>query len=248
MSQEVITEHYTRLGSKYDAHLYYSDDFVRRLTSKMIEDIDLQTGDVLVDLGGGTGMYSKDILKQVELEKPVLLVDPFEEMLAHARDDERLECVCADALSFSEQPRTYDKVLMKEAVHHVDDRPRLFRNLHDRLTDDGAVLLVHVPPELDYPLFAKALERSQHWHADPDELAAQLSEVGFEVARDGLDLRHRMPKGDYFGMVEARYMSVLSSFSEAELKAGLAEMAETYADTDLLEFIDHFDFIAGRKS
>jgi len=246
--QEVISEHYTRLGSDYDAHLYYSDNFVRRLTSKMIEDLDLQKEDVLVDLGGGTGMYAKDILKQVRLANPVILVDPFEEMLAHARDDARLACVCADALSFSEQPRVYDKVLMKEAVHHVGDRPRLFRNLHQRLTEEGALLLVHVPPELDYPLFTKALERSKRWHADPDELEEQLAEAGFAVARDGLDLRHRMPKEAYFGMVEAQYMSVLSSFSEEELKAGLAEMAEAHADTDVLEFIDRFDFIAGRKS
>lgn len=214
----------------------------------MIKDLDLRKEDVLVDLGGGTGMYSKDILEQVPLENPVLLVDPFEEMLAHARDDARLECVCADALSFSAQPRRYDKVLMKEAVHHVDDRPRLFANLHERLTDEGAILLVHVPPELDYPLFEKALERARNWHADPDELERQLSEAGFEVARDGLDLRHRMPKDDYFGMVRAQYMSVLSSFSDEELAQGLEEMAETYADAEVLEFIDHFDFIAGRKA
>lgn len=248
MSKDVISEHYARLGSKYEEHLYYSDDFVRRLTSKMIEDLDLQKEDVLVDLGGGTGMYAKDILEQVALENPVIVVDPFEEMLAQARDNERMECVCTDALSFSKQPREFDKVLMKEAVHHVEDRPRLFRNLHRRLTDQGAVLLVHVPPELDYPLFERALERSKRWHADPDELEAQLSAVGFAVKRDSLDLRHRMPKEDYFRMVEAQYMSVLSSFSNEELEEGLAEMAETYADTDVLEFIDHFDFIAGRKA
>ncbi|MFQ5974368.1 MAG: class I SAM-dependent methyltransferase [Alphaproteobacteria bacterium] len=248
MSQEVIREHYSRLGSRYEEYLYYSDDFVRRLTSKMIEDLDLHKEDVLVDLGGGTGMYSKDILEQVSLDNPVVLVDPFEEMLAHARDDERLECVCTDALSFSQQPRQYDKVLMKEAVHHVEDRPRLFDNVHDQLRDEGTILLVHVPPDLDYPLFEKALERSKRWQADPDELEEQLSEAGFEVERDGLDLSHRMPKETYFRMVEAQYMSVLSSFSDGELEEGLAEMAETYADTDVLEFTDRFDFIAGRKS
>lgn len=214
----------------------------------MIDNLDLQKEDVLVDLGGGTGMYSKDILKQVELENPVILVDPFQEMLAHARGDERLECVQMDALSFSAQPRGYDKVLMKEAVHHVDDRPRLFENLHTRLSDEGALLLVHVPPDLDYPLFEKALERARHWHADPDELQEQLLEAGFEVEREGLDLRHRMPKKDYFRMVEAQYMSVLSSFSDEGLEEGLEEMAETYAATDVLEFIDHFDFIVGRMS
>lgn len=248
MSKTVIDEHYTRLGENYDEYLYYSDDFVRRLTSKMIEDLDLSPDDVLVDLGGGTGMYSKDIIKQQPLENPVILVDPFEEMLAHARNDERLDCVCADALAFSEEPRAYDKVLIKEAVHHVDDRPRLFENLQGHLNDGGAVLLVHVPPELDYPLFEAALERARGWHADPDELTEQLAECGFEVSRDGLDITHRMPKEAYHRMVKGQYMSVLSSFSAEEIAAGLAEMAAKQADLDVLEFVDHFDFIAGRKA
>ena len=242
-SAPLLNEHYQRLGADYDDYLHYSDDFVRRLTSKMIRSLDLQEDDVLVDLGGGTGMYAADILAQVPLRHPVILVEPFAQMLANVPADLPIECVQMDALAFSTEPRRYDKVLMKEAVHHVVDQATLFANLHARLSPGGRLLLVHVPPELDYPLFEAALARSRTWHADPARLVRQLRETGFAVERDVLDYRHGIPKEAYFRMVAGRYMSLLSSFSDDELRAGLGEMAERHANRDVLEFTDRFDFI-----
>lgn len=244
-NHEVVDEHYKNLADNYDVFLKYSPDFVRKLTSKMIGKLALAPSDVFVDLGGGTGIYSADILEQVRLEHPVILVDPFEEMLAHAPDTPRFRKVPMDALTFAAQPGDYDKILIKEAVHHVasDDRPRLFADLRDRLKPGGRLLLVHVPPDLDYPLFAEALERSLHWHANPDELVRQLRGAGFSAERERLVYRHRLPKETYFTMVRARYMSLLTSFDRAELEAGLAEMAKRYQERDILEFDDRFDYL-----
>lgn len=247
MVEKVIEKHYRHLADNYDDFLVYSDDFVRSLSSKMVAKLRLARHDRLIDLGGGTGIFAKDILRQVALEHPITLVDPFDEMLAHARDYPGLEGVCMDALEFSEQPMRYDKVLIKEAVHHVGDRARLFRNLYANLSERGVLLLVHVPPRLDYPLFDRALERSLSWHADPDELVRLLGDAGFEVERDALDYPQVIPKEKYFRMVEGRYMSLLTSFSDDELEAGLAEMAERYADRDVLEYTDHFDYLTASK-
>ena len=178
----------------------------------------------------------------------MILVEPFAEMLANVPADLPIECVQKDALAFSAGPRRYDKVLMKEAVHHVVDQASLFANLHARLSEGGRLILVHVPPELDYPLFEAALTRSRTWHADPARLVEQLREAGFDVERDVLDYRHVIPKEAYFRMVAGRYMSLLSSFSDDELRAGLAEMAERYADRGVLEFTDRFDFITAIKN
>src|SRR5690554_3612422 len=234
----VVRGHYERLATSYDHFLHYSSDFVRWHTEAMIERLHLVPEDVLVDLGGGTGMYSLDIIEQVRLRSPVIVVDPFPQMLEQIPDDAPVERVAEDALRFSEQPRQYDKVLIKEAVHHVVEREQLFRNLYDRLPPGGRVLLVHVPPELDYPLFQAARDRSLRWHANPDELEAALRRVGFDVQRERQVYRHRMPTEHYLQMVENQYMSLLSSFSKDELARGLDEMRRTYADRDVLEFDD----------
>lgn len=246
--ENVVARHYQRLASDYDEFLFYSPDFVRTLTTKMIDKLELRESDVLVDLGCGTGIYARDILDQVPLEHPVVGVDPFGEMLAQIPDGAHIRPLAMDGLDFSRQQRSYDKVLIKETIHHISDRQELITNLFRRLPEGGVLLLVHVPPAVDYPLFDRALERCRQWHADPDELVRLLDEAGFVVERDQLVCRHAIPKHEYFTMVKNRYMSALSTFADDELEAGLKEMEERYADVDTLTFPDRFDYLTGRKS
>lgn len=244
----VIEKHYRHLAQNYNTFLYYSPDFIRTLTTKMVEKLRLKPEDTLVDLGCGTGMYSLDMVQQVPLKEPVIGVDPFPEMLAQIPKEVPLQPVCQDAVEFSADASwRYDKVLIKETIHHIDRKEELFRNLHARLPDGGILLLVHVPPQVKYPLFDAALERCLNWHADPDELVRLLEEADFRVERDSADYKHSIPKEHYFSMVKGCYMSVLTSFSEDELKAGLKEMEERYAEHSTLEFVDHFDYLTATK-
>jgi SAM-dependent methyltransferase len=244
---KVIDKHYTRLGSSYNEFLHYSPDFVRTLTEKMVAKLGLTGEDVLADLGCGTGIYAIDLLEQVSLAHPVLGVDPFETMLREIPEEVAIEPICEDALEFSRQPGDYTKVLIKETIHHIEEREELFTNLHRNLPSGGVLLLVHVPPRIEYPLFDAALERCLGWHADPAEMVVQLEATGFEVERETLSYPHEIPKEHYFAMVENCYMSVLTSFEDHELKAGLAEMAERYAGEDVLRFHDRFDYITATK-
>lgn len=241
--REVVEAHYRRLGKDYNQFLYYSPEFVRALTSQMIKELELVPGDRLVDLGCGTAMYTLDILKQVRLDQPVVGVDPFPEMLRNIPADAPIVPLAMDALAFSRKAETYDKILVKEAVHHVSEREELFRNLYQRLSPGGILLLVHVPPKVRYPLFDRALKRCEGWHADPNELTVQLQAAGFRVQRSALDYPHAIPKEVYFKMVAGQYMSVLTSFSDEEMKQGLQEMAERYRGESVLHFVDHFDYL-----
>lgn len=245
--QEVLDKHYRRLANDYDQFLYYSPEFVRALTTRMIEKLRLEPSDTLADIGCGTGMYSIDILKQVSLDNPVIGVDPYREMLEQVPPDSPVVPIVADALSFSRREGTYNKVLVKETIHHVADIPEFLANVYRQLPPGGILLLVHVPPVVQYPLFEAALARCLNWHADPKVLADQLKAAGFEVAHDAIDYPHALPKDHYFNMVRNSYMSVLTSFSDQELQSGLAEMEEKYRDQSVLEFVDHFDYLTAVK-
>lgn len=246
--KDATATHYQRLAQNYDTFLYYSPRFVRTQTAKMIDKLELEPDDVFVDLGCGTGMYTLDILQQVRFKHDVLCVDPFPEMLDWIPEKAPVERVCMDGLTFSKEPFSFDKMLIKEAVHHIPDRKALFDGLYQHLSAGGMLLLVHVPPEVRYPLFQAALDRCRTWHADPDELISLLCKSGFEVGRDGLDYVHEIPKERYFEMVAGRYMSVLSTFEDDELAKGLDEIEERYANEEVLRFVDHFDFITARKT
>ncbi len=247
MMKQVLDRHYKGLADDYDRFLYYSEDFVRALTAKMIQMLRLNESDKFVDLGCGTGMYSLAILEQLTFKHDILDVDPYPEMLAKIPSNAPIKRLATAALAFSKRPESYDKILIKEAIHHIPEREELFQNLYQRLNAGGILLLVHVPPKVQYPLFSKALERCEQWHADPDELEEQLRAAGFAVERSALDYPHAIPKEQYFKMVEGCYMSALSSVDPEDIRQGLAEMAEKYQCQDTLKFIDHFDYIAGKK-
>lgn len=243
----VLDAHYRNLADDYDEFLYYSPEFVRTLTEKMIEHLELDEADRLADICCGTGIYSLDILDQIDLRHPILAVDPYPEMLAAIPADANVEPIPATALEFSTQGRRYEKVLIKEGIHHVRDRQRFFENIRAHLPGSGRMLLVHVPPDVDYPLFTAALERCLAWHADPDELESQLVETGFTVERDAVDIEHEIPTAHYLRMVENCYMSVLTSFEPDELAQGIQEMRTRYRDVDALHFVDHFDYLTAIK-
>ena len=245
--QEVLDRHYRRLADDYDQFLYYSPTFVRALTAKMIAKLELVSSDTLADIGCGTGMYAIDILKQIPLENPVIGVDPYREMLAQIPSAAQIVPIVEDALAFSRRPGVYSKVLVKETIHHVANIPEFLSNVHRNLPAGGRLLLVHVPPDVKYPLFGAALARCLNWHADPNVLVDQLKRAGFTVERDSLDFEHVLPKDHYFNMVRSQYMSVLTSFSDGELQAGLEEMERTHQEKDTLTFVDHFDFLTAVK-
>ncbi len=105
-SSEVLDEHYRNLADDYDEFLHYSDDFVRTLTAKMIDHLDLGEEDRLADIGCGTGIYSVDILEQVDLKQPILGVDPYPEMLAAIPDEANIEPTFASSTTSITSPPT----------------------------------------------------------------------------------------------------------------------------------------------
>jgi SAM-dependent methyltransferase len=189
-------------------------------------------------------MYTMAVLELRPLSKPAIGVDPMADMVANIPEEAPITTVVEDAVTFSARAGTYDKVLMKEAIHHIERKRELFENLRQPLPEDGVLLLVHVDPHhVAYPLFEAALERCRTTFADPDELTTLLEQAGFTVEAELFTYHHRVPRDRYFKMVEGCYMSVLTSFDDDELRAGLDEMAERYADEPVLEFPETFDYL-----
>lgn len=244
----VAERHYQHLAPRYDEFLRWSPDFIAVHADRMVDCLALSPEDQLVDLACGTGMYSLALLERVELTQAIVGVDPSPAMLDRIPEDAPITPVHADAESFSRRDGAFDKVLMKEAIHHVDDQPELFGNLHGQLRQGGILLLVHVNPDrVAYPLFDAALQRCRWWFSDPDDLEEALDEAGFSVERDHLVYHHAVPRDRYLEMVEGRYMSMLSSFADEDLEAGLNQMRSRYADVPVLEFTETFDYIVATR-
>jgi len=239
--------HYKNIANIYDNLWSYSPEYIQFTTKKIIEYLHLTTTDVLVDIGCGTGIYSKEILNQMQLEKPIICVDPAAEMLAKIPDNEKLKPVEMDGLDFSQKPGIYNKIFLKEAIHHIEQKSLLFHNLWQRLTPGGIFLLLLLPPTIDYPLFDKALRLYEKTQPHYQEMTNLLEQVGFVVDVNIVEYPLELLKVQYFQMVKNRYMSLLSRFNDAELAAGLKEMEEKYENESILEFSDRMVFITATK-
>ncbi len=239
--------HYQKIANIYDDLWSYSPEYIKFLTRKIIEHLQLNPTDTLVDIGCGTGIYSKEIINQIKLEQPIISVDPAPEMLAKIPGNSGLKPLEMDGIEFSEKPGTYNRIFLKEAIHHIDEKFLLFKNLWQRLTPGGIFMLLLLPPTIDYPLFEKALQLYEETQPNYQEMTNLLQQVGFVVEINIVEYPLELPKSRYFQMVESRYMSLLSRFNDTELAVGLKEMEKKYRDESVFKFSDRMIFITATK-
>jgi len=245
---ELIHNHYQKLAGMYEDLWFYSEDFVQFITKKIIEYLSLKKTDILIDLGCGTGIYAKEINNQMQLYNPIICVDSSNKMLEQIPNNLKYKCVEMDAIDFSALSGTYNKIIIKELIHHINDLDLLLGNLFQRLTSGGILLLILLPPTIDYPLFNKALRKYEEAQPNYNNLASLLSKIGFHVAVNFVEYPLAIPKSKYLQMVQNRYMSLLSTFDDEELALGLAEMEQKYAEQSTLKFSDRFVFITASKT
>jgi hypothetical protein len=81
---------------------------------------------------------------------------------------------------------------------------------------------------------------------DLADIAATLSAAGLETELTYDSYALSITKDRYLSMVRARYMSLLASFTDAELERGVNEIQERHPG-DRMEFADRFAFIHGTQ-
>lgn len=246
---EKVKSHYKNLSKNYDDLWEYSKDFIEFISGNISKYLELKSTDIFLDLGCGTGLFTKEIYNQISFEKPVICSDISKDMLSYFPDSKKYKCISMDAVEFSFQPFSFDKILIKEMIHHLNEKQQetLIDNLFDRLNNGGKFLLILLPLTLEYPLFKTALDKHKELQPDYMILANLFEEAGFQTEINMVKYPLNLSKSKYFQMVKNRYMSLLSSFTDLEIEKGLNEMEEKYININNLAFNDVFVFITGTK-
>lgn len=238
--------HYDRLADTYNDNWAYSPDFIRWMTGHILDRLALRAGERVADVGCGTGLYAKGL---VERTGTVLCIDPSANMLAQLPKTEALVPIQASAEAVASREvelpdDQLDAILVKEAIHHVRDQAAVLAGLAQLLAPNGRLLVVMLPARIEYPLFPAALALFERLQPDPADVATIMGTAGLQV-----DLRYEsfelsFKKARYLAMVRSRYMSLLSSFDDAELERGIAEIDQCYP-AERLSFTDRHAFVLG---
>jgi ubiquinone/menaquinone biosynthesis C-methylase UbiE len=242
----MITDHYTNLALVYDEYYRYSNDYINYFTNSIVEQLPVDSDETIVELGAGTGIFAREILQQVP-SVHMICVDNSGDMLGQS-NDRRMQLICQDAVAFSLTGISYDKLYMKEFIHHIgkDDRKTMFNGIWHQLKKDGSVLILMEPGRLNYPLFAEALDRFENKQPSRLEIIKELELAGFTTSFNVISYPINISKAKYIDMVRKRYMSILESFTDDELATGIKSINESHKNDDL-EYLEIFYCIRGIK-
>ncbi|WP_234320098.1 class I SAM-dependent methyltransferase [Streptomyces sp. SBT349] len=242
-------EHYQRLAGSYDDNWAYSPAFVEWMSAEIARSLSLRAGDRMADVGCGTGLFAKGIVAAVHPRQPVVCADPSAAMLEQLGESESLLPLPASAEDLAERHialpfEQADAMWLKESVHHVRDPARTLAGLAGLLAPGGRLLVAMLPATIEYPLFAEALRRYEVLQPDPSRIVEHLGAAGLRSELTYVEHELRLDTERYLDMVRSRYMSVLSTFSEAEIEAGIAEIRSRFPGPEVV-FPDRFAFVLG---
>ena len=243
--------HYDRLAASYDQNWAYSPAYITWMTSCILDRAATGPGQVVADIGCGTGLYSRQL---AAAGATVICADPSQAMLDQLPGDPALVPVRASAQDIAGRrvalpAQRLDAIVIKEAVHHVpaSDRHAVLNGLTGLLAPGGRIVIAMLPAQISYPLFTAALRRFESLQPDPADIAAVLSgaDLETELSYDSYTLTFETDR--YLAMVRNRYMSLLADFTDAELERGITEIRERFPG-DRMEFADRFAFIRGIRA
>ena len=181
---------------------------------------------------------------------PVLVIDPSTKMLEIAKKREGIETMLATVDGFLDSPiaPSYNKILMARCVHHFSDPLAVFKGIYKVIPKGGVCMIFRNGlGDTTLPLF-QAARRKKNPRLSEAELVSLLEEAGFAASSEEILTQFTCSKDEWYYRIRCRFLSMLSSFTDAEIEKGIAELDNsTLKGKDTVECPMHMLAITGIK-
>src|SRR6266487_415438 len=146
VEENVTRGHYDRLAATYDENWAHTTGFVAWMTSFIRQRLRIADGDLVADIGCGTGLYARGLVPPAAA---VVCAEPSQALLAQVPAEERLIPVAASAEDLVAErvvlPHAgYDAIVLKEVLHHVAGQAAVIAGLARLLRPGGRMLVVQM--------------------------------------------------------------------------------------------------------
>jgi SAM-dependent methyltransferase len=239
--------HFDNIADIYNKIWHFSDQYQEWIVTQISNRLAFCKEDVFVDIGAGTGKFTTLISTRAGFITPPLCVEPSKEMCAKAEENGGVRVICEDANGFINMAMRYDKILIKEVIHHVQDREHLWNGLYQQLQSGGRILVVTRPQNTTIPIFNAAKDeffRNQPpYSAFVEELRKKEFAVEFNIDTYSFTLK----KEAWKIMIRSRFLSDLKVFSDDEIENGIQEIDSKFSE-DNITIDDTLVFITAWKT
>jgi 2-polyprenyl-3-methyl-5-hydroxy-6-metoxy-1,4-benzoquinol methylase len=244
-----IDTHYAEVAEVYEHHFFCTTDgdFVRWYVGEVLTELNLLPEHRFVDIGGGTGNFTACLATRCGLLSRALNVEPYAEMLA--KSPALLDREQTDAFSFATEKtgRVFDRLLLKEMVHHIEESSlqSTFDGLFEKCSPGGRMLIItRLSKGHEYPFFNAAVAEWEKHQLESGIYEQAVQRAGFTLVETKIKpYPCTISKAEWIRMVNQRFWSTFSHFTEDELAAGVAELEEKYEGVDELKFNENLVFI-----
>ena len=148
---------------------------------EVIQALALKPDAVIADIGSGTGYFSvrlahmvpKGLVYGVDIEP-----DMVKYLAERANRDGLKNLIAVTGASDNPLlPEKVDLILMVDTFHHIEDRDRYLRTLHDSLKPDGRIAIIDF--RMDSPYGPPKSARST-----PDRIKTELNRAGYTLVQE----------------------------------------------------------------
>jgi SAM-dependent methyltransferase len=212
---------YSRLAPDYDA-VRGSDEMDREYWFAGLSEVGhLERGDRILDLGAGTGRFTR-LAAEVG---PVVAADRSVDMLSRARPKGPFPLVRADAHALPFQDDAFDTTLLVMVLHQFAEYPRALREVA-RVSGRVAIATSDMSTRTLGPLdeaFPSLLTIDRARFPPIPGIVAALNEAGFdEVTVVGRPYHRVIPVPQELDRIRRKYISTLDLLPAGEFERGLA--------------------------
>jgi cyclopropane fatty-acyl-phospholipid synthase-like methyltransferase len=193
------------------------------LADLLIKHLALAPHHRLVDLGAGTGLMLQLLCHRIRFYNKPIAVEPDRGMLALAKQRFGVRCLESTAEDYLVSERALDRVLMKEMVHHLQDRPAFWRHLLAAMNPGGRAVVMTRPQVPGFPFFDKAMEAFVRSQPAIDRLLDEISQAGLVPEVHFVSRPISLSKERWETMLRNRFSSNLNALSDADIEQGIRE-------------------------
>lgn len=149
----------------------------------MLDRIDISSGDSVLDVGTGTGVFVPFLLKKIGSQGRLVCLDFAESMLDIAREkgfNGNITYLCTDIENSGLPDKSFDVVVCYSVFPHFQDKPGALGEINRVLKNSGLLFIGHTSSRQAINNIHRTLpEVCDHVFPENDEMRRLLSRAGF---------------------------------------------------------------------